>query len=377
MTRATDRFIHEIQQSHRVVTYVDVISPTREVRRLRVIDGSVNVDRTGQFRRSGNVSCIDPFGTFIPDGNQGILTPFGTEVRPYRGVRYADGTEEVYPLGVFRISDGTFTESSSASGNSGVRIQLNFFDRSREVSRDAFTNTYTIPIGTNLLDAIKLILQRTFSDLQYDAVSTSLTTSAVKIFKAKDDPWKAVTELATSMGCEIYFDVEGWVVIAPPTDVDAMPSPDFTYVEGQRNMLIDIKASYADEPGFNGIIVEGESPADEQPPVRAEAWDMEPSSATYRYSAYGEVPDFAQDTNVKTVADAQKMADSLLKSRIGFASKLSVSSWTNPALEAGDVVLVKREKMHINGLYVVDAFNIPFAKDGTQALVLRQKRLVS
>ncbi|WIC88892.1 minor tail protein [Rhodococcus phage Shagrat] len=375
MARATQRFLDEIHGSHTVVSYVDVIAHNQEAKRLMAVDGEINVDRTAQYRRAGRIECIDPLNELVPEGESGVLTPFGTEVRPYRGVRYADGTEEVLPLGVFRISRSRFQESSGANA-AGTRISLELFDRSRVVSRDKFINPYQIPQGTNVIVAIKLILGRTFPDIEYDAISSPLATTAPIVYTTSDDPWVAVTDLATSVGCEIYFDVNGWVVIAPPTDIDALPAPDFEYVEGPRSTMVDLSREFSDEPGFNGVIVTGESHSDELPAVRAEAWDMEPSSPTYRYGPYGEVPQFTTDNNVKTVDDAQKVADSLLKGMIGFSSQLSVSSWTNPALEAGDVVQVVREKMHVAGLYAVDAFTVPLRKDGTQSLKLRTRRRV-
>lgn len=374
MARATQRFLDEIRRSHTVVSYVDVIGPNQDVKRLVAIDGEVTVDRTAQFRRAARIDCIDPEGIYVPDGNSGILTPFGTEIRPYRGVRYSDGEEEIYPLGVFRLANANFTEST---GTAGVRISLSMFDRSRTISRDKFTVNYTIPAATNIITAIKAILARTFPDLEYDAISTAVVTTAPKVFVANDDPWVAVIDLAKSIGCDIYFDVNGWVVIAPPTDIDALPAPDFTYVEGQRCTMTDLEKGYSDEPGFNGVIVTGQSSGDELPPVRGEAWDIEPSSPTYRFGPYGEVPQFITDSNVKTVADCVNMADALLKNQIGFASQLSITSWTHPALEAGDVIQVERARMMVTGLYSVDAFNIPLKREGTQNLKLRTRRLIS
>lgn len=371
MPRMSDRFLNEIRGSHTVLSYVDVIAPNQESRRLRVVDGEVSVDRSAAVRRGCRLECVDPLRELVPQGDAGILTPFGTEVRPYRGVRYADGTEELVPLGVFRISRSSFTEST---GTAGVRISLDLYDRSRVVARDRFVNPYSIAEGTNILTAIKLIMARTFPDIEYDAISTPLVTTAPIVYDTQDNPWEAMTALATSMGCEIYFDVLGNIVIAPPTDIDSMPSPDFTYVEGARCTMTDLGLEYVDEPGFNGYIVTGESQADEEPPVRAESWDMDPSSPTYRYGPYGEVPEFHTDTNVKTVADAQTVADSLLKARLGFASQLDVSAWTNPALEAGDVVLVRRSNLHVDALYTVDSFSVPLRKDGVQRLKMRTRR---
>lgn len=376
MPRATTRFLNEVKKSHTVYSYVDVVSPTHEVKRLRVIDGEINVDRTAQYRRAGRIDCIDPTGEFIPDGNLGILTPFGTEIRPYRGVQYSDGTIEVYPLGVFRLASSVFVESGGGNG-AGVRITLTMYDRSRTVSRDRFTTNYIIPAATNIVDAIKLILGRTYDDLIYDSITTTLTTTSPKVYTTNDDPWTAVSDLAKSIGCEIYFDTTGNVVIAPPTDVDSLPSPDFTYIEGQGCTMLSLQAEYRDDPGYNGVVVSGGSTGDELPPVRAESWDMEPTSPTYRYGPYGEVPLAVQDTNVKFQADAQAMADALLKGYIGFAAQLTVSAWVNPALEAGDVVEVERARMNITGLYAVDSFNIPLKKDGTQNLKLRTRRIAS
>lgn len=374
MSRATDRFLTEIRRSHTIVSYVDVIAPGQEVRRLQAVDGTVNVDRTAQYRRAASIACIDPTGAFLPSSdNSGILTPFGTECRPYRGVQYVDGTTEVMPLGVFRLAQVTLSEGSSAAG---VQIALEMYDRSRTVSRDAFLSVYSIPAGTNIVTAIKLILDRTFSDIEYDAVSTTMTTTAPQVFDAGNDPWEACVTLATSIGCEIYFDVDGRVVIAPPTDLDAMPAPSFTYIaeRGMGNTATDMQTVFSDEPGHNGVIVVGESPGDELPPVRAEAWDDNAGSPTYRYGPYGEVPLMVTDSNVKTNAQALAMAESILKGFLGFAAQLSVTASVNPALEAGDVVQVKRDKLNVDALYVVDAFTVPLRKDGQQTLRLRSRR---
>lgn len=369
--RATEPFLREIRKSHTVISYVEVTSPTRESARLVATEGDVSVDRTAAIRRSCRITCIDPDGSWTPSGPESVLTPFGTEIRPYRGVVYADGTEEVYPLGVFRLAKADVTDKLGA-----VEIRLEAYDLSRTVKRDKFTSPYVIAAATNVLQAIKDILARTFPDLDYDTISTTLTTTAPRIYDVGDDPWEAATEMATSMGCDIYFDVEGRVVIAPPVDIDALPAPAFDYYEGESCTMTDLGLSYSDEPGFNGVVVTGESPGDELPPVRAEAWDDEPSSATYRLGPYGEVPMFHTDQIIKTAADAAAVAAQMLQGLLGFSSALNVTAMVNPALEAGDVVGVKRERSHVDGLFTADAFNVPMSASGTQTLQLRQKRRV-
>lgn len=370
MGRQTDEFYAEISRSHTAFSFVDVISPDLETIRLRATDGEVSADRTAAVRRSLRVQCVDPTGVITPRNTGEILTPYGTELRAYRGVMYSDGRTEVCPLGVFRLSRSTVTDGVNGTSN----ITLEAYDRSRTVARDKFVSPYTIDAGTNILTAIQQIIQRTFPDAEYDTVSTSLTTTAPMLFDTGADPWDAVTQLGKSMGCEVYFDVDGRVAIVPPPDINALPAPDFSYIEGWGCTMIDMSRVYSDEPGYNGVVVTGESPGDEKPPVRGEAWDMSPSSPTYRYGPYGEVPTFIQDTAAKTAEDAATIANAQLAQLLGYPSQLSITAAVNPSYEGGDVVAVTRRQSGVDGLYIVDAFNVPLATSGSQRLALRERR---
>jgi hypothetical protein len=243
------------------------------------------------------------------------------------------------------------------------------------MSRDKFTVPYLIPGGTNVVTAIQNIVERTYPDIEYDILTTTLTTTAPRFYDANDDPWEACMELAQSIGCEIYFNVDGWLTLATPVDMDSMPSADFTYIEGHGNTMTSLSQVYSDEPGYNGVIVVGESSGDENPAVRGEAWDEEPSSATYRKGPYGEVPLFVQDKIVKTEADANAAALGLLNNLLGFSSQLDIDASVNPAYEAGHVVEVVRALSHVDGVYTLDAFNIPLSSSGSQSMILRQKRV--
>lgn len=395
MARADDRFIKEIQGSHHVIAYVDVIDPSGRKVRLKVIDGNVAVDRTAAIRRQGSLTAIDTTGELTPKGAQGILTPLGTEVRLYRGVQYNDGTQKVYSLGVFMLSVNTIVESvgrvggnygpgqgdssapsagSSGSGG-GVQMQIQIYDRSRRISRDKFSNVYTIAAGTNVVDAIKKIVRRTIPGINFDAITHSQTIPTAKVYDASTDPWTACTDLATSIGCDVYFDTDGDVVIAPPPDIDRFSDAEYTYIEGQGCTMTEIGATYTDDPGYNGVIVIGGSVGTSTAAVRAEAWDDEPSSPTYRHGPYGRVPQFVNDSTITTQAAAQAAANHLLKGLLGFSEQLSITAGAaNPALEAGDTVAVKRDRLNIDALYTVQSFNVPLRNSGTQVLTMYKNR---
>lgn len=365
MHPVSDRFIAEIKKSHDVYAYVDVVGPNQETKTIEATGGQVTVDVTAQYRRYGNLLFTDSDGTL-----EELLAQPGVEIKPYRGVRYSDGTTEVAPMGVMGISTIDLFDDSMG----GRDIIVECYDRSRNISRDGFTLPYAISSGTNILQAIQDILSRSFDDLQYDVVSSAMTTTAPKIYDATSDPWEVVTELAASLGCEIFFNAVGHVVIAPPPDLDALPSPDFTYIEGPGCTMHNLEKKYSDDPGYNGIVLVGESVGDEQDPVMSIVWDDVPTSFTYHNGPYGEVPLFIQDQNVKTQSDADNAAHAWLHSLLGFASQLTILAWLNSALDAGDVIEVVRERSNVSGLYAISGIIMPMRAAEYATVTMRQKR---
>lgn len=371
----TEEFYTRLRLSHEVISYVEMIAPDQEAKKLQVLDGEVGVDRTAQVRRGLNCRIIDPLGEVTPRATGEVLTPYGTELRAYRGIKWQlnDGTwqEEICPLGVFRLSRSSIVYKADGTNE----ITLEAYDHSRTIQRDKFITPYVIASGTNALVAIKEIVKRTFPEMQYDAITTTLVTSAPLLFDTGADPWDACTQLARSMGCEIYFDVLGRLAVVPPPDRAAQPAPAFSYFAGDRGSMIDLGRDFSDEQAFNGVVVTGESPGDEKPPVRGEAWDDSPTSPTYRLGDYGEVPMFITDNLAKTEEDCIKIAKAELALIIGRPASLSLTALVNPSYEAGDVVDVEFGRASLDGLYSVDAFNVPLAGSATQRLTLRERRV--
>lgn len=376
MLEVSDAFLAEIQKSHMVRSWVDVITHDNRTFRLQATGGEVNVDRTADVRRRCSVSCVDPTGEITPINAESILTPLGTELRLYRGVEYTSGVlagkVETVLLGIFRLSKASVKDSVGGSPD----ISLEGYDLSRTIRRDRFTDVFTVAAGSTLVDSIKLIAQRTFPDVDFDAFASPVTTTTPIVFDADTDPWEAMNTLAQSAGCEVFFTADGRLKVAPPVDIDHLPAAQFSYIEGKGCTLLDLDVVFTDEPGYNGVVLTAESAGGDTPPVRSIVWDNEPSSPTYYLGPYGKVPMFITDSNITTQADADSAAAAQLNLILGFSSQLSITASVNPALDANDVVQVTRQRSGVNSKFAIDSLTIPLKYDGTSDINVRQKRTV-
>lgn len=369
--QASARFLAALGTSYQTYEYVQVTSPNNQVATLHVTVGSVTADRTAAYRRTCQITCFDPDGTLINSAtgtSSALLTPFGSGsiVRPYSGIRYSDGTTEVYPLGVFNISEVDIVESDPTT-DSGLSINITGYDPSRRIDRNKFTGTYVIATGTLITTAIQTLVNRTLPGTVFSATTSGMTLPYPLTYAVGDSPWAAIQDLSTSVGCETYFDVNGVCVTCPPADIGALSSPVMSYVEGQQCSMTDITSTYTDDPGYNGVIVIGASPATGAAAVQGVAWDTNPASPTYYLGDYGQVPQIVNDTNITTVAGAQASAAALLNSQLGFVRQLSVTGMGpgNPALDVDDSVLVVRSNVAVDGMAVVDAVTVPMGESAT------------
>lgn len=356
-------------------SYADLVTPTNQTIRLMVTAGSVTIDQTADTRRSCSVTVVDPTGALTPLSSTSPLAPFGSVLKLYRGVKYTTGplagSAETVPLGVFRISQAT----TAHTGVGIPAVQISAFDLSRTIARDAFTQPYTISSGTNCVQAIQTLINRTVPNVTYDVFTSTVTTAADATYDSTTTPWSVIQTLAQAAACEVFFTATGGVRIAPAVDVDHLPSPVFSFVTGPDCTVTELDVAFTDQPGYNGVIVIGQSAGSSTPPVRSVAWDTNPNSATYYLGPYGQVPQVVTNSNVTTQSDADAAAASALNLVLGFLSQLSVTSLVNPALDVDDVVAVQDPVSGVNSSYAIQALTIPLDSGSTMSVTLRQKRI--
>ena len=352
MQPVTARFGQAIRTSHTVESYVDVTWPSGLTSRVDAITGQVTVDSSPGVRRTLTLD--------VPDSDMWSgLVLGGATLRPYRGVRYVDGSTEVVPLGVFDLRATSRDLSGLQPGN------LTAPDRWRKVQQARF---YTPTVSTlptvaaqwGLLASDPITAPTTFRNL-----SGSTTPLAPVVWER--DRGKAAEDLAASIGCEGYFNVFGDPTLRPVTSATALSV--WTVDVGTRGVLIGGKRDSSDEQTYNAVIVtstrtDGLFPFD---PQLAE--DRNPASPTYIYGPFGHVARFYSSPAITTAEQAVGAARALLRQVVGVASSLSLTSVVNPALDVGDVITVSTASTV--STHIIDALTVPLGPDGSMTIATR------
>jgi hypothetical protein len=295
-----------------------------------LLDGNVGVSATStESRRTLSLTLYDEGGAL--KRHPGGLW-YDKIIKPYRGVRYlSDGVwkEVEWQLGEFMID-------SIATANFPPTIAINGRDYSKRLVLDKFGESTTFGAYSDLLDVIKAvalnggITRFDFADVPSHEVRRDFA------FEPDDNRWKAITDMATAIGCDLYFDQSGVLVCRPfgdPADPIASPSS-FTFSTGPNGTLASYKKSVGDGRLYNDVVVTGEGVT---PPVVGRATVTNPDSPvniekigrrTYRYNS----------SFISTQDQANITALSFLRTVALEEYTVEMESITLPWIEAGDIV---------------------------------------
>lgn len=390
MYPTTDAFLAEIHKDHTVDAYAEFWFQGVLKTTLPILSGQVTEDSTAAIRRrctlvfSGGTEGLD-----LPDAKWSAsdpspFWPTGWEVKVWAGFIYADGTSEYVPCGVYRISKPKISVSSA-----DFQISIDGYDRSRQVSRARFTDLYWIAGGTDYATAIKTILQdrmpslhdENFKFMATDGSDGGYTyTTPWMVFVPLDDPWEKVTDMAKSIGAELFFDGNGDATLRPIPDPLFTPSM-FDYAEGEANVLTALNRGLDDERAYNGVIAQGQNNDNYYMIPRGEAWDVNPGSPTYYdptnpvASTYGAVPYFYTSDYITTNAQALATAQALLNGVMGILESVDFTAVSNPAHEAGDVIALQESRANVDEVYVLESYQFALGAQGSTSGTTRKRRV--
>ena len=364
-------FKSAIVSDHIVIGKAEIWNADRKLIDFDIDTGKVSVSTSNAIRRTCEVHLTtDRTSTnFVPDDGFDFIAPFGNQLRIYRGIEYADGTEEYIPLGVFVI-----TEVQIQDTNDGVSMTVRGEDKSIIVSRNKWTSTYQMVSGT-LEASLTALLQNRYADIEVDFPTTNVTVNQIVLGADSNlDPWKDAVMLAQLVGYDLYFDVNGIATMRQFPTLDAA-SVVATYEEGNGTTITSLDRKISTKETYNGVIytVEGSQVTT---PIRVEVWDEDTTSPTYRYGVFGSVPTFITTNVLGTSADAIKAATLLLNTYIGQQEEITFESIVDPSLDVNDVIYVKSVGAKVDRTVIIDSMDIPLEYTGTLTVNTRVVRIV-
>jgi hypothetical protein len=417
MYPVTPEFLKAIRYTHNSTVRVEVRSAGRTVLILYPNNGSVNVDSRNLARRTMNLTLSDdstrstlvrvpifntysdvatdyvdydsvldfasaypvikfisrfdvdlPPAEFVPETGFSPLSPFGNEIYIWRGIEYSDGSVEDVPLGVFIITNVEVTDNDQ-----GVTISVNGVDRALKVARNRWTAPYVAETG-NLVDILTDVLVDRFTDIEIDFPEVDLEINQV-VFQTGSDPWAGAVSVAEKSGYDLFFDAEGVCKLQPFPDPSTATASTF-YIENEEAMLLGINRRITTEYTYNGVILTAEGTR-MLVPYRAEVWDDDVNSPTYRYGPFGEVPIFLTSTLLTSIEVAESTAQKLLGRYTGAAEEISWAQVVNPAHDVYDIVQIQNSGARVNVVLIIDSMTIPLSPTDSMSAKARAVRFLA
>jgi Domain of unknown function (DUF5047) len=361
MLAVSDRFLAAIRRTHTVSVAAYLFRPSALATPIEVeiVGGELTADVDARTRRR---ATLDVAFSLEDETTPEIVRelPFGGEAMIERGIQYADGTIERVQLGRFRVDAVTWTELAGIAS-----LTLN--DRMAQVQDEPFLTPWA-PSGLKPSNAAREAVYQVFGDaIAYHVLTTPASEPTLTDVVYDEDRAAAISDLASSVSAEAYFDAEGDFVIRPRPSGD--DDPVWTIDAGETGVLLGADESLDRSSVRNGVSVRGQDAATTAP-IYALAVDDDPGSPTYWEGPFGHVAMIVNLTAVASQAQADSTAASLLNLRLGLARTIELAGVPNPAIEPGDLITIT----HADGrseTQLVNALRLGLTVDGALELATK------
>jgi hypothetical protein len=345
MRSVSAEFLTALRGPHKMVVEVDILQFGQMLLpNLDVIDGSVTLDAGAAIY----ATCEVTVAQFELLGRG--LSPFGLELAIKRGVSGHRPTDELVPLGVFKVV------SYDMDGVSGT-LRMSGMDRSKFATDARLEDDVEFAAGTLVTDAIEDLISVAVPHAQ-QVLATSGHTIPLSVFAMQTVPWEAVQELAGVIGKQARFDGIGTLRLVDVTSPIAPVS--WTVDEGAEGVLLSASMAASDDEIFNRVIA-ASPPNDTGVVYRAVVSDTT-TSAIYG-GPFGKKPDFIESDLFTSDQMALDAATARLNTGLGGSRSISFAAVPNCALEAGDVILIRNEALDLDTKHVIETLTIGLSVD--------------
>lgn len=276
-----------------------------------------------------------------------LVDPLSAEVRAeYVLVDDPSGREYVVPVGTFVLTDADEVRPGVVALQGNDRWQR-IIDARFEKPRTTSGNTVQT-IAALLTEADdRIVLGDSFS-LPWDG------SHRASVWERDRD--EAITKLARSIGCEVWFDPMGVAQIGTRPGLSGEP---YWQITGQRGgAKIGATRGLSRSKTYNAVAVVGE-PGGNSPAVYGVAYDTRPGSRTRYGGPFGKRPRFYRSTLISNTTQAQQTAQRLLQPLLGVTASTTVEHVAHPGLDAWDRLDVQVQPDSGLRRVLAKAFTVP------------------
>lgn len=335
--------IHFPHQRHTIIDVVDAAGNFL-ARELPFTDGAVSASLTNRVTRSCQFDIEE---SQFPDLDTDPLSPTRAILQVRSGIRFADGTFEIFDLFRGRVQDVVLSPDGQ------VRVAAD--DRALDVVEMRFEQPRNYTPGTTIQMIRELIAEAVPGavfgpDNVEDATVPQLTWD--------EDRGQAVDDLAESLGARWYALGNGsFVVRSFPYDDGTVVA---TLQDGEQGLVSEAALSKSRRGTANSVTVVSER-LDGSDPVRVTARNTVPGSPTQYGDTYGRVTQIIKIQTPLTNSEAQRLARAQLNASTALTEQWSVSLTPDHTLEPGDPI-----RIHYRGrtaVQVIDSITYPLGLD--------------
>jgi hypothetical protein len=324
---------------------------------LLMVAGSIEFDATADVRASGSVTVKGDW----PRALDLSLGPYGSEVFLARGIdRGANGVLWA-PMGYFRISQTG--QPDAAKGP----LTLALDDRMATIIDSRFLQPRQWLVGTTVGGIVDEIILEVYPDAVIVFDDDSDLSTLGRSLIVEESRYEALLTLAEGLGKVVYWDDLGRLVFRTIPDETVIV---WTVGAGNNGAMVQADRSLSREGVYNALVVTGEG-ADDIPPVRAVAYDGQPSSPTYFGGPFGRVPRFYSSPFITTQNQAENAAVNMLRQSLGAPYDVGLSAVPNPGVRPYDVIRVVYNDGN-REVHIVERATIPLDVETPIKIATRQ-----
>lgn len=323
---------------------VEIITPD-------LISGSIDITSdNASIRRRCNLVLKNIDGKYTPSPDNFLW--LNSKFRLYTGLKI-NNEEYYFSRGIFLIGEPVVNSFFAEK-----TVSITAYDKWAMLDGTLggiLGNEYIIPAGTNIIQAVKMVLQDAGETKNLIYEDLEETTPYTIIKKAGDSFADILQDLANIVSWEVYYDKNGYPCFLPPTDIDNdMSVWDFgdnevTYLGGSHKYDFSKIRNYVVVLGdnINGDIAIGI------------AQDNNPTSPT-RVSLIGKRVSVIEDSVIPNDDLATQRANYELRKLIAMYESVDMSCVPIDIIDAGDIVTITDTSCGLNNdRFLVQSINFP------------------